>query len=142
MAKKYQAGIRAIFNEESEKCLSFVKQESYRGVSGDLAASWRRETRTHSFKIYSEDPKARWKIAGRGPGKMPPIREIAPWALSKGISPWRLALAIAKRGTQRWRTGKNFINMDRAGKIRKPNVFEDTRLTIMRRVSRLKFGKK
>jgi hypothetical protein len=140
MAKKYQAGIRKIYSEEGHKLRDRLKMESYKGVSSELANSWRVVVKVYNFNVFSDDEKARWKIAGRGPGKMPPIKAITPWATAKGISPWALAISIARRGTQRWRDQKNFLNMDRQGKIRKPNPMEDTRLTIMRRVSKLKWG--
>lgn len=140
MAKKYQSGIRAIYNEESKDLLNLLQRESYRGVSGKLAQSWRIQTKTFSFKVWSDDPAAQYKIAGRGPGKMPPIKAIAPWADAKGISAWAVAISIGRRGTERWRTQQNFLNMKRDGKLKKPNPFDNTRLTIMRRVSRLKFG--
>ena len=140
MAKKYQTGIRHIYNEEANKALQEVRDLSYRGVSGDLANSWRVVIRVYNFSIFSDDPKARWKIAGRGPGKRPPLVEIRPWALSKGLVPFLVARAIGERGTERWRTGKNILNMGRDGKLRKPNLFEDARLRIVRRVSKLKWG--
>ena len=140
MAKKYQSRIGQIFNEESEQALRDVRDRSYRGVSGDLANSWQRRTRVFGFTITSTDPDARYKIAGRGPGKMPPLIKIKAWALSKGLVPYAVAKRIAERGTERWRTGKNILNMGRDGKLRKPNLFEDARLRISKRVSRLKFG--
>jgi len=141
MGKKYQDDIRHIFNEESERALQDVRDRSYRGVSGDLANSWQRRTRVFGFEITSTDPAARWKIAGRGPGKMPPLAKIKAWALSKGLAPYAVAKRIAERGTERWRTEKNILNMSREGKLRKPNLFEDARLRITRRVSQLKFDK-
>lgn len=37
---------------------------------------------------------------GRAPGKMPPIGAIRGWAARKGINPYMLARAIARKGTK------------------------------------------
>ena len=37
---------------------------------------------------------------GRGPGRMPPVAAVAGWARRKGIDPYVLARAIARRGTK------------------------------------------
>lgn len=140
MAKKYQGDILIIYREEAAALLNLLQRESYRGVSGDLARSWTVRVKVFSFTVTSNDPAARWKIAGRGPGKPPPIKAIAPWANSKGISPYAVAMAIAQRGTERWRTQDNFLNMRRDGRFAKPNPMDETRLRISKRVSRLKFG--
>lgn len=140
MAKKYQSGILKIYNEEAQALREKLRAESYKGESSELANSWRVKVRVYNFTVESTDPKAQFKIVGRGPGKMPPVSALTPWANSKGINPWALAISIARKGTQRWRDDKNFLNMSRQGKLRKPNPFEDTRLTISKRVSRLKWG--
>ncbi|NEO85526.1 MAG: hypothetical protein F6J87_14950 [Spirulina sp. SIO3F2] len=138
--KKYQQSAQRIYREEGENLLRLLQQESYRGVSSPgLAKSWNVEVKGFSLKAYSDDPAARWKIAGRGPGRQPPVDALSLWAHSKGLNPWAVAISIRKKGTARWRSDTNFLNMDRNGKLRKPNPFEDARQKIVRRVSRLKF---
>lgn len=41
-----------------------------------------------------------WVEKGRGPGKMPPVAALQPWARRHGVNPYVLARAIGRKGTK------------------------------------------
>jgi len=57
-----------------------------------------------------------YRVRGRGPGRMPPIDAIAPWARRRGLSPYLVARSIGKRGTQRWRENRNVLGIERTSR--------------------------
>ena len=116
-----------------------LQQESYRGATLDLAASWDvsvEQPSSHRINgsITNDAKAAGNRIAGRGSGKMPYIgnggREgLLPWVIAKGIEtdPKRargraiaIGISIARRGTERHRTKDNFLGLNPDGTF-KPN---------------------
>ena len=47
------------------------------------------------------------RLAGRGPGKPPPVSKLERWARSKGISPFVVARKIGQVGTDRYIEGED-----------------------------------
>lgn len=92
------------------------------GATGDLKRGWDIEDDlidpfTYRVGISNNAPSALYRIAGRGPGRMPPHQPIYRWAASKGIEDKTYAIrrAIALKGTRRWIEKKNWVGINNDG---------------------------
>jgi hypothetical protein len=106
----------------------WLQQNSPVGATGGLKSGWdvipaRRQAptvATMQFSIINTTDNATYRIAGRGPGRLPPIEPIEAWALvvlgDIGAA-WAIAKGIAARGTKRWRDKKNWVGIDNQGNI-------------------------
>ncbi len=67
---------------------------SFRSIRRDVDrnGNWGRVYTTVGYGLYVEE--------GRKPGRMPPLRRLAPWARRAGIPVFPLARAIGRRGTE------------------------------------------
>jgi hypothetical protein len=112
---------KGLYDAYVDKLLDAVEEfqnNSPRGATGDLAAEWdlqapRKEACSFQInaRIINNAPNSLFRIAGRVPGKLPPIEAIAPWAKMHGLNPFMVARGIAKRGTQRWRERENWVGI-------------------------------
>jgi hypothetical protein len=112
----------------------WMQQNSPVGATGGLKEGWdvipaRRQAptvATMQFSIINTADKSNYRIAGRGPGKLPEIEPIEAWALvvlgDIGAA-WGVAKGIAARGTKRWQDKTNWVGIDNQG-----NVIPDGRI--------------
>ena len=112
-----------IFDDELLELAALLERDSPRGVSsrGDsLGGNWdiepaRIASNEIKASVLNPLPFALERLAGRGPGKQPPIDpRIRAWALSKGISPYAVAKKIGRVGTDRYIEGEsaNILRID------------------------------
>jgi hypothetical protein len=103
-----------------------MQKNSPRGATGLLKSGWdieapRKETCSLQInaKITNDAPNALYRIAGRGPGKLPPYQPIYQWASAKGFPEKAQAIRrnIAKHGTLRWRQKDNWVGINNDGSI-------------------------
>lgn len=104
-----------------------------RGASGETINSIIPKFKLSNLEAEVKPRKkhAIWVHEGRGPGKMPPISAIEPWAKRMGLNPFMVARAIGKNGTK----GHPF--MDNAYRAIKPKAERDARTTLNQIVSAL-----
>lgn len=125
-----------------------LRNLSPRGVSPfseSLAGSWEvqpiqlLQNSQGVIRNVSEDALAR--MVGSPPGTFVDPRRGSPlfrWAASKGIPARAVARSILSKGTDRWRTGVNPINLNQDGEWRSPRsgvagrISEDIRRRVMR----------
>jgi hypothetical protein len=115
------AQIRGRAIAEAKNYASYLSQISPRGFTGNLAARWKVVTAVDVLlpaqvycRISNTAPNAYYRIVGRAPGKMPPIRPLKSWAKKKGLregAAYAIQRRIAKFGTQRFRSGVNMAGM-------------------------------
>lgn len=89
------------------------------GVTEELKRGWDIEatplsqvTNRVSVKITNTAPYSSFRVAGRGPGKPPPISAIRSWARLKGLNPYAVQKGIGRRGTRRWRDKDNWVGIN------------------------------
>ncbi len=94
------------------------------GATGNLIRGWdisdrRLSPNQHQVIISNNADNALYRIAGRGPGKMPRHKPIYRWAASKGIEDRTYAIrrSIALKGTKRWIEKKNWVGINNDGSI-------------------------
>ena len=79
-----------------------VRDEAPQGVTGNLKGSIDFQADGGAIsewvRVGSNLDVAEWVHEGTKP-HMPPVAAITPWALSKGIPPWALAIRIKRMGT-------------------------------------------
>lgn len=124
----YQKTFRTILNEEANTLANILKNKSPVGATKQLKNGWkviparkRSNTLTVAVTIDNTSANSINRIAGRPPGKMPPSNALIPWVRIKlGISGDRakgvafvIARAIGKKGTRRYRSGKNVLGLNR-----------------------------
>jgi hypothetical protein len=115
------AQIRGRAIAEAKNYAQYLSTISPRGHTGNLAARWKVITEVDKFipaqiycRITNTAPAAYFRIVGRAPGKMPPIRPIKAWAKKKGYSDavaYAIQKKIGKFGTIRYRTGQNMAGL-------------------------------
>lgn len=125
MGRRIQKAYRYAMDDAVIELADYLQKHSPRGVSptkDSLAGNWEvqasRKVRNRLYaqafiRNYAEASLPR--ILGRAPGKFPPFAKgtpLAAWAEQKGIPPFLLARSIAKKGTKRWRTKKNILEVD------------------------------
>lgn len=67
------------------------------------------------IRLYNTAPNSYYRIVGRAAGKMPPAKKLEQWAKRKGFpkgTGFVIAKVIAKRGTERYRSGQNVVGID------------------------------
>lgn len=80
--------------------------------------------------LVNNTPNSLFRERGRGPGKPPPSSAVEGWAKRRGLSPFLIARAIGKRGTQRWRDNTNALGIDRSSTEGNIKVNSDSIVTI------------
>lgn len=124
--------INEVFDSATLDLLDQLQRESPEGATGELKAGWdivESRRRPNSFEvgitIANSAPGSEFRIAGRGPGKFPPIAPIQAWVetrLSVGSVKearsvaFLIARGIARKGTKRWRDRSNWVGIDNRGK--------------------------
>lgn len=93
-------------------------QEAPRGVTQQLAKGIKVLITVTIATIRPTAPHSIYIEKGTAP-HMPPIDAITPWAESKGLNPWAVALSIKKKGT----VANPFV--DRTFKATKPLVITE-----------------
>ncbi len=116
--------LEPIFVDRWLDAVDEFQQNTPVGATGDLKRGWdisdrRLSPYQHEVTISNNTDKALYRIAGRGPGKMPPHEPIYEWAVSKGIEDKTYAIrkAIALNGTRRWVEKKNWVGINNDGSI-------------------------
>lgn len=128
-----------------------LSEISPRGVSPfgeSLAGSWEVEpidlnTTGRRASIRNTADDAFRRLAGTPAGTFVDPRPGSPlfrWAQSKGLPARAVSRSIRSRGTERWRTGDNILDMDERGRLRTPDVGVPGRITreIQRNVDRVR----
>lgn len=115
------AQIRGRAIAEAKDYTNYLSRISPRGHTGNLAARWKVVTEINRAlpaqiycRITNTAPAAYFRIVGRAPGELPPIRPIKAWAKKKGFgegAAYAIRRRIAKFGTERYRTGDNMAGM-------------------------------
>lgn len=114
--------IRGIVRSEANKYVRELESQSPVGHTKNLSRRWKVFTETKSSgrdteiyaRISNTAPYALFRIVGRAPGKMPPMKSLKAWAKSKGLKEnvaYAIRNKIARYGTERWRTGKNMAGI-------------------------------
>ena len=111
-----------IIDDELLDLGELIERGSPKGVSGtgsSLSSSWDIKPATISANGISASvlnplPFALERLAGRGPGKQPPVDNLRRWAQARGISPYAVAKKIGREGTERYKRGKdgNLLRID------------------------------
>ena len=57
--------------------------------------------------LFNTLPFSFERLAGRGPGRQPPISKLERWARSKGLNPYAVARKIGREGTERFKQGES-----------------------------------
>ena len=121
LSEVFQAPVLNIWDTAMKEALAEVKASSPVD-NGDL----RRGYKAGKARIARGEFKARfinntanslYRERGRGPGKMPPFENgssLFRWAKKRGISPYLIARKISRVGTDRWRSNKNPLGIDRS----------------------------
>ena len=126
-----------------------LQQESYRGATLDLAGSWDVEVDQSSpFTLQGEitntSKRAINRVAGRKPGRMPPIQPLTDWVIAKGIATDRrrakaISFAIARKiqreGTDRHKSGDNFLDLNPDGTFKPSGRIEEIAKAIAEKLS-------
>lgn len=115
-----------------------LQQESYRGATLDLAGSWdvipasfnTSAPLTFQASVVNTEPTARFRVAGRRPGRQPPIDPLTDWVVVKGIAGTgnarSIAFAIARKiaavGTDRFISGNNFLGLNQDGSLQSNSI--------------------
>ena len=108
-----QGDVAGIIEDELVDLGVIVEADSPTGVSSgpdSLKGSWDINVDQSSSDgllttLENPLPFAFERLAGRPPGKQPPVSKLERWARSKGISPYAVARSIGQRGTQRYQEG-------------------------------------
>lgn len=92
-------------------------------ASGRLKRGWQHYTEVKRvsngirlfIRINNRAKNSYFRIVGRAPGKVPPIKPLTTWCRHKRLPP-SVAYAISKRiardGTERYRTGQNIVGIN------------------------------
>lgn len=126
-----------IYNDWALDLADELQAGSPRGATLDLAAGWdviparavAGDPLNIEVDVVNTEPTASYRVAGRGPGRQPPINtNFRRWLAVKGI-PLSAAFAIARTigefGTERFRTGENFMGLTQDGDLESDSfVFE------------------
>lgn len=120
---------KGLYDEYNNGLLNIVdelEKHSPTGATGLLKNSWdiqapRKETCSLQIyaKIINNAPDSLYRIAGRGPGKLPPYQPLYAWASAKGFPEKTQAIRknIAKYGTLRWRQKTNWVGINNDGSV-------------------------
>lgn len=140
--------VRQVIVDEMLVAADELQRKSPVGATGSLQAGWdvlepRRSPVSFEIagSIVNTAPRALNRIAGRGPGTMPPIGPIKSWAAAKGLPPkaaWAIARKIAKSGTAQWRAQDNFAGIDDRGRIKPNSPIREAERRILQRINTLK----
>jgi len=96
-----------------EEFVTRFEKKSPVGASRDLKNGWSYRIKSLDESYLENDAEnSLFRIVGRGPGKMPPVRKLRKWAREKGINPYLVARAIGEEGTDRWRENENLLGVD------------------------------
>ena len=107
--------VAGIIDDEIVELGVIVERDSPKGVSdtGDsLSTTWDVNPATISGNTISASlinplPFALERLAGRGPGKQPPVDRLRRWALANGVNPYAVARKIGREGTERFKEGED-----------------------------------
>lgn len=134
--------IRAISNDWALDLAQELQEKSPRGATLDLASGWdvipaarRRNTLDVRISIVNSEETAVFRVAGRGPGRPPPIEPIRQWAAIKGLNPFAVARKIANEGTERFKTGENFMGLNQDGTLQIDSFIFDRVFELERRTN-------
>ena len=116
------SGIRDTFVNGWIDAVDEFQQNTPVGATGDLKRGWDIQDKSlasnvHQVTISNVADNALYRIAGRGPGRMPPHEPIYRWAVKKGIEDktYVIRRAIARKGTRRWIEKKNWVGINNDG---------------------------
>lgn len=130
---EFERRIFAVSKAEGSDLVEFLERESPRGVSPAstaLARNWNLtaapETRRRDdlLVITNSVPNAMEKLAGAAPGRTPAFSagsNLDRWvrgklgitdAAQRRVATFRIAVSIGQRGTERYRTGQNILDID------------------------------
>lgn len=111
-----------IVNDQLADLVEDVERGSPKGVSSSgesLSGNYflsPAQARPSDFNatVFNPLPFSLERLAGRGPGRQPPVEALRTWAQSKGLNPYQVVRGIGLRGTQRWRDGEaaNVLRID------------------------------
>lgn len=138
-------------NEALERGARELAAISPRGVSPlgeSLTGSWQVEPirllENNRGVIRNVAPDALQRMVGSPPGTFVDPRPggaLFRWAQSKGVPARAVSRSILSKGTRRWRTGENPLDLSPSGELRSPDAGVTGRITedIRRRIMRLRF---
>lgn len=141
-----RAGVYDAFIDPIIDAADNFQKESPVGATGDLKRAWdvshpgvSNVTFEVEAEITNDAPAALFRIAGRGPGKLPPFIPIYRWAVSQGIPEKTHAIrrTIAKKGTRRWQRGKNWVGVRNDGTVIPGGKTDRLEQEIINRLKRL-----
>ena len=156
-----EGSFQRIAGVEGRVLQSELTRKSYQGATGELKAGWRIKKERRQVTVFHQDSKAIFKIRGRGPGKAPPLNQIKLWVaykLSKQeakkkakerLSPQskekaiessarRVQKTIAQKGTLRWRSGENFLKIDKFGNLGNDSPIRRAEAKILKALKKIK----
>lgn len=138
-------GLYDAYVDELLDAADLFQQESYVGVTKELKSGWdviapRRESVSFQVNasIINTSDRATNRVAGRGPGKMSPVNKLKEWVQFKGIASGKQALGVAfaiakthaKKGSVRFRTQENFLDLNPDGTVKPSGRIEQMQATI------------
>lgn len=113
LPQQIQRQVAEIVDDEVLELGVTLERESPQGVSPvgqSLASSWDIRPATVTAdglraSLFNSLPFSFERLAGRGPGRQPPIERLERWARSKGLNPFAVARKIGREGTERFKQG-------------------------------------
>lgn len=153
LSDKFQGENRAIYNEVLEATAADLRARSPVGATSELKSGWtviaaRRAIGSLRASIVNRAPGARFRIVGRGPGKMPPREPIEKWVVAKGGGSaaerrsrvYLIRRKIAREGTDRWKDNDNFLGINRDQPVNEAEIFQRAKQEIINRVNNIKLS--
>ena len=107
--------VAGIIDDEIVEFGVIVERDSPKGVSDvgqSLSSSYDINpatitANTIEASFFSALPYSLERLAGRGPGKQPPVDKLRRWALANGVNPYAVARKIGREGTERFKEGED-----------------------------------
>jgi len=145
--QKFVRNVQGIMDDELLRAAVELEQSSP-VATGELKKSWDVEPSQFSNgsviqgRIVNKAPNAFFRIRGRNAGNMSPVSAIRAWLVAVGGDPkaaYPIARSIGKRGTRRYREGKNNAGIDRDGKVLPSSPITRAQKAIARRLRLIRF---
>lgn len=115
-----------------------IKRQSYVGATNQLRSGWDYTNPVVysdriTASITNDSQRVINRIAGRSPGKQPPVDPIEQWVKKKLKIPSNQARAIAfaiskkigREGTERFKSQENFVGIDLNGNLKSDAPIKD-----------------
>jgi hypothetical protein len=154
-----KSAVKDIFIEELSNLTDTLKQRSYIGATQakntgiSLQQGWNFEFSESSLnkfiiraRITNDSPNYVNRVAGREPGKFPPLKPLTDWVevklniydpkKAKAVA-YVIGRKIAREGTNRYKTKKNFAGLNLDGSLQADSIIKETEKAIARRIHRL-----